>query len=482
VVRAIIMGDREYIEPLLSVVKPEENDILVVSRGPIPGLPPGRILQARTQLVPSASRGEFARALEDIIGAIEEFGHVDYLIADVGPKEYSSIASMIAKLSRSSLLLFTTLSDESIALLKELSLLSREKRILVVSGKHAPRSTKLNKLIVETLLRLEIAPGVYTLRVKRYKSYLRAWLWYHEALDTVRMAREVGVPEYLVLDLETRVREAERLLKGSRYTQVYPAIYDVKLPSREQVWSESPQLFPAPQVEPLEPYCYASQELVIAGNAPGCEGRDYLNEEIIVLWPVLLKPLLPWEKTGDEALDSHLSRYNSKVEENPLSLHPWSTTIFWDELKLPWSLVPIYTLSPEKAGELCSRIGKELDPLHKLTDIAMACQSEDQCIEAIRISHNLEETIRAVVENFKKLRGVVLLAKELCIRQGYRDTLGVRIGVGWRLEELQELIALVKDIIEIEGVVDPQLLDNLASIAPELAETLYTLYSPPARH
>ncbi|MCE4625419.1 MAG: hypothetical protein F7C35_06100 [Desulfurococcales archaeon] len=470
--RALIVGDRELIDYYRHVLGP---DTLVVTREQIPDTRGARLHVLKTRFPPGARRGDVYREIRGTIDSIPVGTGYDLMIADAEAAEYSVITPLIAKRARPGLVLIevTRLGVNTIAALKELSLESHYMPIVLLHGGKMPRSYKLRRAIYEALSTVSLPPGVYTFKLKRLKSYIRAWLWYYEAKDTITRARREGVPEYLVLDLETKVGEAERLLKGSEFTLVFPGVHDIKQPPPDVLYREAPTLFPTGWVTPVESKCYASMELVDGGLVVGCESRAYLNEEAIFLWIVKARPLPVWRADMlPETLAEPYTSYTGAVREGEQRIHPLQPSSFLEGFEARWEDVPLYSMDIEGMEEAIKLLAQELAPIALIASLAASCKSEPECMESVENAPpGLESAIRNVIENLEKYQRLSQLYKSI-IKVLRRD--GVRVEPPLKVEkisteELLENLALLAWVLQAQLGIDPELADNLSIRAQDVA-------------
>ena len=472
--RVGLVGDRDLLDFYSMIVGPGS---IVASTERLPVPEGARFYRLPGDYASGAARLDVYMDYEARLDEVaENFRGIDALISELEGPVYTALLPFIIRKARPKRVLveMTRFTEQAMAALKELSLLSHSTPILVLHRPRVPRSRKLRATFVETLVGSRVDPGFYTYRVKRLKSYIRAWLWYHEARSVVDKAKGSGVPEFLVIDLETRLSEAERLLRGSEFTIVFPSVHDIKQPPGPEMYKTAPILFPAGPHKAVETDCHASIELVEGGLVVGCKPRNYLNEEAIFLWLVKLAPTPAWRgEVPDEIRDAY-SRYRRRLEESPRKLHPRPPSDFLPEMEAPWRVIPMYSMDTDGLVTVEAMLRADLSPIVKIAHLAAACRSDVECSEAVeKAEANLEEVIKRVVEDLPLYRDLALLYRSV-VRALNRELRVVEpltipdIG----LDELQENLALLSWVLQASYNIDPALADALSINAQALSEII----------
>ncbi len=463
---AAIVGDRDFIESY----RPALEGPLVITRAAWPGLEGANIIELRTAYPPTAYRGDVARDLAGKIAEIAGGASPEVLIVEMSSIEYTVLGPALAMHWQPKLLIVEVgrLHPATIAALKELSLLSWRTAVVSIYQRLAPRSRKLRPLFLDASLRSAGRPGFYSLKLKRLKSYMRAWLWYYEARDTIAEARRGGVPDYLLIDLEGKLAEAERLLKGSEFTIVYPSIYDIREPPPDELYNSAPILMPAGSYEPQSSACYASIDLVRGGLIGSCEEREDLSEEAIYLWVVKLHPLPVWRGSLPGHLAETYASYNREAREAPYRLHAWQPSRLLPGMEAPWHVIPLYSHDEEGLRATVRALEEDLRNLRVLASVAVECSDEERCAAAVESAGEVvARAVRDVLERLDDYKALVTLYRSVTRLLGEEKAI---LGRSVSREELQENIALLAWILQATLGLDPELADLLSLNAGEIAE------------
>lgn len=462
-----IIGDKDFIESYWKALK----EPLVITRAAWPGMQGATsVVELGTSYPPTANRGDVARDLGPRINEIAASASPEILLVEMGSIEYTVLGPALATLWRPRLVLVevSRLHPASIAALKELSLLSNRTTIVGIYQRMAPRSRKLRPLFLDASLRSAGTPGFFSFRLKRLKSYMRAWLWYYEARDTVGEARKGGVPDYLLIDLEGKLAEAERLLRGSEFTIVYPSIYDIKEPPPDELYKSAPLLMPAETHKLYSSTCYASIDLARGGLISSCREREDLSEEAIYLWLVKLDPLPVWRGALPGHLAETYASYNREVREAPYRLHAWQPGKILPGVSAPWHVIPLYSHDEDGLRVTARTLLEDLRNLKILASVAAECVDEARCTAAVESAGPVvARAVRDVLDRLEEYRSLVSLYKSVARLLGGEARL---LEKSVTREELQENIALLAWILQATLGLDPEYADLLSLNAGEIAE------------
>jgi len=467
-VRAVVLGDRDFVESYA----PALQEPLIVTRAAWQGLRGSNIIELGTSYPPGASRSDVERDLEPRIRELAALAEPQVLLAELSSVEYTVLAPILVREWKPSVVLVevSRLHPGTIAALKELSLLSHNTMIVGIYQRIAPRSRKLRPLFLDTTLGAPRSPGFYTFKLKRLKSYVRAWLWYYEAKDAISEARSGGVPDYLLIDLESKIAEAERLLRGSEFTIVFPGVYDIREPPPEELYKSAPPLLPVEKVSLYGSKCYASPEVISARLVTGCVEHDKLAEEAIYLWLVRAEPLPVWRGRLPGHLEETYASYQREARESPYKLHPKPPSAFNEHIDAPWHVIPLYSMDRQGMAIIAEALLEDLAPLRVLASVAAQCTDEHRCTQAsLTAGQTLLEAVRSIVARMEDSRALVSLYRSVRRALGEPARLAPE---GVTPEELQENLALLAWILQDTLGLDPETADTLSLYASEITSLL----------